>query len=192
MDQKTKVILESLEKITPKYSNHILGIDGFGASGKSYLANELADEAGDFHVISVDEFYKPEEFRVYNDSLQTDIDNNFDWDRLFNQVFVNISNKETIRYQRYDWHKDNMDEWVEIPSNFRVIIEGVYVLQQRFLDYYDFKIWVSSPKEIRYQRAVERDGYKMKFWMNDWMPKEERYFELERPDTKADMVIEGY
>ena len=58
--------------------------------------------------------------------------------------------------------------------------------------YWDFGIWVECPYEIRLQRGVQRDGETMRErWTDVWMPEEDAYFHSQRPDRKADVIIDG-
>ena len=72
-----------------------------------------------------------------------------------------------------------------------MIIVGVYALQKRFRKYYDFMIWVEAPREVRIKRMIQREGEAVtKEWQEKWLPREERYAEVERPDKLASVVLD--
>jgi uridine kinase len=54
------------------------------------------------------------------------------------------------------------------------------------------QIWVDAPREIRLERAVERDGPELlPHWLDVWMPSEEAYIERERPQDRVDLLVNG-
>ena len=59
-------------------------------------------------------------------------------------------------------------------------------------NFYDFKVWVETPYDIRLKRGVERDGEGMRSrWTDDWMPSEQRYIDTLKPQAAADLVLDG-
>jgi uridine kinase len=96
------------------------------------------------------------------------------------------------RYQRYDWGEDRLAEWHEVTADAIVLVEGVYSTSELLRRYIDYTIWVDCPYELRLRRGIERDGEAMRaLWVEHWMPSEDRYVEAERPDTRADLAIDG-
>ena len=72
-----------------------------------------------------------------------------------------------------------------------MIVVGVYALQKRFRKYYDFTIWVGAPREVRIARMIKREGEAVaREWQEKWLPREERYLEIERPDKLASVVLD--
>jgi uridine kinase len=73
-----------------------------------------------------------------------------------------------------------------------VLVEGVYSASALLRAYFDYRIWVDCPYEMRLQRGVERDGEQMRaVWVEQWMPAEDRYALAERPDANVDLVLDG-
>jgi len=73
-----------------------------------------------------------------------------------------------------------------------VIVEGVSSMREELGAYWDLSIWVDCPYELRLQRGVERDGEPMRSqWTDVWMPEEDAYFRAQRPDRRADLIIDG-
>ncbi len=191
-------ILEELEALIERRwslgQRTLIGIDGYGGSGKSALADRIVNHSPASHVIHVDDFYKPTAARTDSPVLGSVVDPNYDWDRLAQTVFAHGTTLAGFAYQRYDWTRDRLADYIHIPSSSRVLlIEGVYSLQSRFLDSYSYKIWVEAPDDLILQRAVERDGPdQLAQWTQEWMPRERHYQRLEQPDRKADWVVRGY
>ncbi|WP_460288787.1 hypothetical protein [Clostridium sp. CTA-7] len=73
-----------------------------------------------------------------------------------------------------------------------VIIEGVYSTRKELADFYDFKIFVDCPRELRLRRGIARDGESVKdIWEKVWMVEEDKYMIEHRPSEGADLVVNG-
>lgn len=108
------------------------------------------------------------------------------------EVLAPISKDEPGRYRRYDWSTDRLAEWHDVPAEGTLIVEGVSSLRNELGRYWDFAIWVSAPYALRLERGVERDGEAMRSqWTDVWMPEEHEYFEAQRPDRRADVIVDG-
>lgn len=169
----------------------LIAIDGGGGAGKSTLAQKLK-EVDEEHVsvIHMDDFYKPSEQR--NQVNDSEIGGNWDCERVKEQVLIPLRNNQPSRYQRYDWVEDALAECHDVHSGHMVIVEGCYSLLNSLRSFYDFKIWVESPEDIRLSRGIERDGEEQRYlWEDVWMPAEERYIKAQNPIETADLIIDG-
>lgn len=190
-------MITSLEKFIRKFDqipkSHmtlIVGIDGGGAAGKSTLAAKLQELDNRVTVVHMDDFYRPSWERKFID--EETIGGNWDWERVRNQVLNPLRNNEPSRYQIYDWVSDKMTDLYEVPIGGIVIVEGCYSIRNELAPLYDVRIWVESPREFRLERGVQRDGdVSRHMWENIWLPAEDRYFELQRPSERADVIIDG-
>ena len=142
----------------------LIGIDGLGASGKTELAKKIVAKLDGYIIIHTDDYYKPLDQRTVG-LVPEIISPDFDWDRLEQEVFQKKHDRVAI-------------------------VVGVYALQKRFQKYYDFTIWVDAPREVRIERMIKREGEDVaKEWEEKWLPREERYLKLERPDKTATFVL---
>ncbi len=167
----------------------LIAIDGHGASGKSTLARRLAAGWPQALVIEMDDFYRPRAERPQRSpSHGADVD----LERVVEQVLEPLSSGGRARYQRYDWDEDRLTTWHDVPADAVMLLEGVYSTSKRLRGYLDYSIWVACPYDVRLRRGVERDGEQMRsVWVEQWMPAEDRYVEAERPDARADLVVDG-
>ncbi|MFH1769756.1 MAG: uridine kinase [Parcubacteria group bacterium] len=180
-------IIETINSIKPKHSQSLIGIDGLGASGKTVFARKLADKLSNVSVVAIDDFIKPLDQRTFE--VNSDISSDYDWDRLQKEVFDSIIAGKQIKYQKFDWDKDKLDKWIEIPKDNIIIVEGVYSTQPRFRNLYDYTIWISMSRDKRIENMINREGRETADkWQRHWMPKEDKYFET-RPDKKVDKVV---
>jgi uridine kinase len=183
-------LASALEERRRKDEVLLVGIDGRGGSGKSTLVRSLGRLIEGSVVIEFDDFYRPSATRLA--SGDPDIGGNFEWRRLRDQVLVPLSQGNEAQYQRYDWETDSMAEWHAVQAQGIVLIEGNYSTRDELRDYYDFRIWVQAPEEVRLARGVERGGENTRDrWLNEWMPEEERYLAAQEPWRYADLVIDG-
>lgn len=170
-----------------EHNTFLIAIDGGGGAGKSTLARLLQQSLGSqAAIIQADDFYQ------LSNRRSMDIGGNWDLRRLEEQVLQPLSQNEPARYERYDWETDRLAETHDVPAGGFVIVEGCYTMMQHLLPYYQFTIWVESPKEVRLQRGIERDGEeKRHLWEELWMPAEEVYIHAQNPIAAAHMIIKG-
>ncbi len=157
----------------------IVAIDGYGGSGKSELADCLAARIGDATVVRTDDFARP--------SVP-----GWEWERFRAQVLDPVLNDRPGRYQRYDWEGNEPAEWHDVPVGATLIVEGVSSMRDELGRYWDFAIWLDCPYELRVRRGVDRDGEAMRsHWTDVWIPEEDAYFRAQRPDKRADLIIDS-
>jgi uridine kinase len=173
-------LVESIAAIQPRGRlTRIVAIDGRGGSGKSELADRLSRRLDASHVVHTDDFARPNVA-------------GWEWERLRAQVLEPVLADRPGRYQRYDWVVDAPAEWHDVPVAGTLIVEGISSMLDELGAYWDFAVWVECPYELRLRRGVERDGEAMRpTWTDVWMPAEDAYVEAQRPDLRADVVVDG-
>lgn len=171
---------ETIQGVRPRGClTRIAAIDGYGGSGKSELADRLASRLGNTSVVRTDDFARPKVL-------------GWEWARMRAQVLEPLSQDRPGRYQRYDWETDAPAEWHDVPVGGTLIVEGVSSMRDELGIYWDFAIWLDCPHDIRLQRGVVRDGEALRSqWTDVWIPEEDAYFHAQRPDKKADLIIDS-
>ena len=166
----------------------LVGIDGCGGAGKSTLSRSLEALAEGTTVVEMDNFYKPlSQHPITNDDK---IGALFDWCRLRDQVLVPLSVGRNGRYQRYDWNADCLTEWHDVPANGLVLVEGIYTTRAELRDFYDVRIWIDTPTEVRLARGIARDGKSAhEMWTSVWMPAEEAYVASHNSARHAHVIV---
>ncbi len=166
----------------------LIGIDGPGGSGKSTLAEALAALLG-LEVVHGDDFYKVSKDRAPTGTADGA---SFDLGRLADQVVRPAARRQLINYQKYDWDKDVLGDWVKADATHGLIVEGIYTSDARLRAHYDVRIYVMAPRETRLARGIARDGEAArKLWVDQWMPAEDKYESSQRPQASADLVLVG-
>lgn len=186
-------LLTKFERIKKNKNTLIVGIDGASASGKSTIANKFTELDHKVSVVHMDDFYRPSKERKSINNSRV-VGANFDWERVRKQVLTPLTQGKFGRYQRYDWHTDEMSEWSDVPTGGIVIIEGCFTIRAELLPYYDVRIWIENPKQICLERVIqrERNGSDNRFlWENVYRPDEEKYMKIQKPWEHADIIIDG-
>jgi uridine kinase len=94
------------------------------------------------------------------------------------------------RRQRY-WRGYTLANWVHIRPAGLIVVEGVYLLRRRLRRYWDFSVYVDTPRDIRLARLNAR-GENDPGWISRWAAAEDYYERVERPSAHADLVIHGF
>jgi uridine kinase len=183
---------DDLKVFPRKQRTLIVGIDGCGGSGKSTFARALQNACSGVVTVHMDDFYFPSSQRQTEWSVNEPIGANFDWRRLQREVLLPLAGDTPAKYQRYDWPRDSLAEWIGIEIGGIAVIEGVYSTRAELRSFYDYRIFVDCPRELRIARGVERDGEAARpRWENDWCPAEDAYIELHAPHQHANLILDG-
>lgn len=174
----------------------LVAIDGPGGAGKTTLAallsSALDTSSLDVQVVHFDDFFLPSSQRPRGPLSEKPIGGDFDWLRLRDEVLTPLRRNQAARYRRYDWDRDALAEFTELSLGGVVIVEGIYSSRRELAPFYDLRVWVECPREVRLARGVQRDGERARAqWENDWMPSEDRYILEHRPRECADVVVSG-
>jgi uridine kinase len=187
----TDRILDSINKLKKEKQSFLIGIDGHGASGKSRLSKELAKLDTQISLIHFDDFYFSIIDKYGHDTYLPE----FDWQRLEREVLIPIQKGENTKYQRYNWELNKLDDWIDVKAGTTILVEGVSSLSSKIRDYFNFKIWIDCPLDIRLERAKKRDiKYNMdsmELWIHNWIPRENNHVISEKPYNYADLIIDG-
>ncbi|MDP2671935.1 MAG: uridine kinase [Candidatus Daviesbacteria bacterium] len=176
-------ILGKIKQLHVTKKTILIAIDGFGGSGKTTLANKIKDSFSDATIVQLDDFYSHELNRT-------------DRARILEQVIKPLREERSARYQIYDWKNKKLTEWRDVKPGGIVIVEGVSMLHDDFNDYWDLRIWVNYLQDEGIKRGIERDKKEYGIdstheWVNIWMPQETEYVEMQKPQQKADYIIDG-
>ena len=156
-----KPIIDEIRKNPKGEKTYLIAIDGRSGSGKSFLANKLKEVIPNVTIVSLDEF------DLYEGEISIQ--------KVINRVINPLKRDQ---------------------GHNIVIIEGIFSLNSKLESHYDLKIWVDCPAQIGYKRGLQRDKDlngidNSEKWVNYWLPKEEKYIQTEKPQKRADYIIDG-
>lgn len=176
-------VIDKINSLNKKQKTILIAIDGFGGSGKSFLAKSIKGKFPEAVIVEMDDFYSPRLKRP-------------DYKRVYEEVIKPIKQGKTAVFKIYDWKADKLVDGKPIfPENI-LVIEGVFSMHKELLDSYDIRIWVDSTQEVGFQRGLSRDKNQYgvdttEKWVKHWMPGEKKYVNSQNPQQKADFVVSG-
>lgn len=137
-------------------------IDGRSGAGKTVFASELARQMGAL-VVSIDEVYPG-------------------WDGLdagsfhiHHHVVRPHQAGLPARYRPWLWERGSRGDWVEVPRGVPLIVEGCGAIRQDSPEVATTRIWIDTPDDLRFSRALERDGESYAPHWRRWALQEERF-----------------
>ena len=141
----------------------IIGIAGGTASGKTTIAKQLYNEAnkiGSVVLIRIDDYY----FGKVNVPKTEDGRANFDHPDAYDVDLIiehlnDLINHKSIEKPTYDFVESKRTDVTEhIEPAEVIIVEGIMVFAIEALrKYFDIKIFVDTPDDIRFIRRLRRD-----------------------------------
>jgi cytidylate kinase len=149
----------------------VILIDGRSGSGKTELATTLA-AALDAQLVRLDDVYPGwDGLEAASGRVRTDL------------LLAN-------RWRRWDWAMDAPAEWHDLDPARALVIEGSGSLSRANRGLATLGVWVELDEPTRKARALARDGARYAPHWDAWAAQEQRFFDRERPDLLADVVVD--
>lgn len=163
----------------------VIGIDGRSGSGKTVLSKVLAENLATDHEVTV---LRLEDLYPGWDGLEAGM-------KLFSEdVLPKLANGETATYPTWDWEAGEEPggapgaEVTTEPTEV-IICEGVGVGARQNREFIDVLIWLRVPDEVRYDRAMNRDGATYRTQWDNWAAQERRMLDQDQIYDAADLVL---
>jgi uridine kinase len=183
----TKLAL-SLADQTP---TPIILIDGRAGSGKSSFAEELRNEL--FRqsdaaptLIHMDDLYPGWEGLEAGSAY------------LVHNILQPLSQAKQAAWQKWDWSQGGRGDpsepgngWREFAGGNILIVEGCGSLSRQSREFAQLSLWIEAPREVRRARWQARDAGKFDEFWGLWQAQEDHFYESEKSDRLADLVIEN-
>ena len=170
------VILNKIKKeeFSERKSSYIVAVDGRCASGKTTLAEELA-ECLSCSVIHMDHFFLQPEQRTRE--RMEEPGGNVDRERFKEEVIEPLCRGEAFSYRVFDCRIMDFCGSVNVRKAPVVLVEGAYSCHPEFAGYWDLTVFLSVDREEQIRRIEKRNGKKQaKQFAERWIPMEEKYF----------------
>ncbi|QFT89680.1 Uridine kinase [Bacillus sp. THAF10] len=184
-------------------SPYIVAIDGLSGAGKTTfsktLIQALQNKGMNTFVLHIDDYIVPRRNRYQTGKEEWYEYYFLQWDvgQLTKQLFEPLytqSNTVTLPY--YESATDSIKPIKRsISPKSLVIIEGVFLQRKEWREFYDCTIYLDIPRQVRYQRVLERDSYigdyqaRLDKYNRRYWPGEEFYLRTEKPLKHADYII---
>lgn len=165
----------------------LLGIDGRCGSGKTTLANCLAQQ---LHcpVLHTDDFYLPLSARCENWQQQPGA--NMDFYRLRQEVLQPLLCAQPAQYRAYSCAAGAFLPPAPLPSAPLTILEGSYSLHPAMQTEFAVRVFVTCPPDVQAARLQAREGARYAQFVQRWIPLEEGYFAAHDPAARCDFVLD--
>ena len=140
----------------------IIGITGGTGSGKTTIVNEVINlfDASEICLLSSDSYYKNNASLDFNqrDKLNYDIPEAIDFD-LLNKHIDSLKQEINIDVPNYCFTTHlRLEKTTVVEPKKILIIEGILILTNKTLrDNINYSIFLDCPRDIRFQRRLERD-----------------------------------
>lgn len=181
-------ILDIISELSDTKEKIVIAIEGSCASGKTTLANKIAEEF-DCNIIHMDDFFLSFEMRT--PERFSEIGGNIDYERFLTEVAQNIRSNSPFTYGKFDCSKGEISQKITIEPKKITIVEGVYSMHPKFGDIYNLCLFLDITEETKIDRLRKRSPEKLERFINDWIPKENQYFETYKIKEKCDFVIDN-
>ena len=163
----------------------IVGIDGRSGSGKTVLSKVLAENLSidhDVTVLRLEDLYRG--WQGLHAGMEI----------FSREVLPLLAAGETATYPTWDWHADDGADGGPGPAATTepsevIICEGVGVGARQNRELLDVLIWLRVPDEVRYERAVGRDGESYRHQWDNWAAQERRMLDEDQIYDAADLVL---
>ncbi len=147
-------------------------IDGRSGSGKTELATALSARI-DAQLVRLDDVYPG-------------------WNGL--EAASEMVSRDILvshRWRRWDWATGAAAEWHKLDARRALVVEGSGALSRASRALATLGVWVELHEPTRKARALARDGEMYAPHWEAWAAQEQQFFDRERPDLLADVVVSG-
>lgn len=155
----------------------VVAVDGPSGSGKTTYAAALAAALG-CQVVPLDALYPGW------DGLAAGVD------RLAREVLEPIARGEPAAYRRWDWHRGELGDEVEVVGGQVLVVEGCGASAGPAGPYAAVRVWLQADAATRRRRGIARDGAAYEPFWERWAAQEEALFATDHTRAHADVVVD--
>lgn len=199
-----KELIKILQIRIDRSKSFIIGIDGLGGAGKTTFSESLykilQQHKYTVQTLHLDDFIHKISIR-YNPKID-DVECYYNVQWRYNYLVKNVlepfklHNRIEGIIEIYDKDNDKYNhKHINLSKDPVLLIEGIFLQRVELKKYFDFVIYMDTPKDIRFQRVLDRDKYIgdieqiISKYKNRYFPAEEKYESQYSPRENADFLI---
>jgi uridine kinase len=177
LDQEMKLLqIQNFISRLPSNQLSIIALEGGSCSGKTTISNELSKREN-ITVIHVDDFFDNSNDKIGINSS-----------RILEEIIMRAQPEKPLSYRRFDCTSGKFIE-EDIEMTNILIIEGVYSANLSLRKYYNAIIFLEASESEQISRLKERSNKLFSCFLNEWIPREKRYFERENVYLDSDLIV---
>jgi uridine kinase len=161
----------------------LVAVDGPSGAGKTTFAQRLAGaliRAG--RRVEV----------VHTDDLLDGWEDQFTfWPRLECGVLEPLARGEPGRYPIYDWVRGRFGGDLHVPVPDVLILDGGTSARAEAYPRLSLSVFVTADRDVRWERALVRDGATVEAPLRRWMAAEDGYFAETGTAERVDRLVDG-
>jgi para-aminobenzoate synthetase len=157
-------------------STTVVAVDGPSGSGKSELADLLGRRLG-ATVLRVDELVPGWRGLAALPPV------------VAHDLLAPIAAGGVASVRPWNWVDDRPGELLDILPPPHLVLDGCGSGSRVIRPYLSLLVWVDAPEDVRYARAMARDGALFEPWWDVWADQERRLFAAEQTMTAANVRI---
>lgn len=198
----TQQIMSASSSLSSKERPFIVALDGLSGAGKTIMAEQIMKNLESLNcsslIIHIDDYIETREKRYDTGRKEWEEYYYLQWDaeKLAEDLFTPLhGGEQLIKLNFYDASADSYKRQALIVSaNQIILVEGIFLQRKEWKHYFDFTVFLDCPKELRYQRVLERDSYigssqaRLDKYKKRYWPAEIHYLKAEKPMDNADLV----
>ncbi|MEC7628178.1 MAG: hypothetical protein VX855_08365 [Verrucomicrobiota bacterium] len=183
-----------------------VGIDGMSASGKTRLADDLAEtlrtmKRSVFRA-GLDGFHNPPEIRHRLGPLSVKgyFEDSFDYNSVREQVLLPLGPKGDGRFREgnFDYRKEQRERasLIQTEPDSILLFEGVMLFNEELVNCFDYRILVECSEEKIMKRAKKRDLAHFKSlhvleekYLQRFLPGQRIHSAKNKPEERADAIL---
>ena len=176
----------AIDRLLKRQDRVIVAIDGKCTSGKTTMASKLA-QIYDCNVFHMDDFFLRPEQRT--PERFAEVGGNVDYERFREEVLLPLESGKAFSYRPFDCSTFTIAPPVAVTPKKLNIIEGTYSHHPYFGNPYDLKILMTVDEDTQRQRILERPAFLHKRFFEEWIPMENRYFNMLLFSDRIDITL---
>lgn len=165
--------LESFDKSKVNF----FSFEGRSASGKTAIA-DLLKKDNDITVIPVEDFFDNSYDEIGINSL-----------RMIKEIFTPAVVSKQLKYKKYNQQTKTLEEAIIDNLSPIVVIVGIFSSNPILEEYYNGIIYLNIKEDAQRERLLKRNRILYNRLIDEWILKENNYFEKFNPFKKADIIV---